>query len=225
MFFNSFCLICETSIQAAKPLCSGCLNDIRRLYHHADQFCPQCAQWNGTGKICPDCQNNPPPYQKLWACADYLAPLPALLHEWKHSRQGEFAAIFQTILQENPPPWLAEAQIDAVLAMPISRKRRFMRGFNQCDDLTEVITKNYKIPTLPTDTILRQHKTPQSTLNAAERAENIINAFSVQQSVKNRKILIIDDVTSTSATLQELARTLQQSGAAEIYACVVMRNL
>lgn len=100
-----------------------------------------------------------------------------------------------------------------------------MRGFNQCDDLTEVITKNYKIPTLPTDTILRQHKTPQSTLNAAERAENIINAFSVQQSVKNRKILIIDDVTSTSATLQELARTLQQSGAAEIYACVVMRNL
>ncbi|ULJ60674.1 ComF family protein [Wielerella bovis] len=216
------CLLCH--FQAASNICEGCLNDIRRLYQRTEHVCPQCAQFNMNGAICGKCQLSPPPYQKLWACAQYHAPLPNLLHEWKHTQRSEFTSIFATILRENPPPWQPEKHCDAILAMPISRERRLMRGFNQCDDLAHVITQHYKLPLLPNNTVFRKHKPPQSSLKAAERATNIQNVFQVNGDVKNCKLLIIDDVMTTGATIAELAQTLLNSGASEIYACVVMRN-
>lgn len=125
----------------------------------------------------------------------------------------------------NPPHWLPESGIDAVLAMPLSRKRRIYRGFNQSDELAAAVTRYYKLPLLPHFSVQRVHKAPQSTLLGAERAKNVRRSFTVDLDVKNRKVLIIDDVMTTGASIFELARTLHHSGAAAVYAWVVARNL
>ena len=132
--------------------------------------------------------------------------------------------MFAWLLQENSPPWLANQTFDAVLAMPISRERRLQRGFNQCDSLARAVTQRYKIPLLPPDSVHRAPKPPQSTLSAAERARNIRDAFRVRENVKNCKVVIIDDVSTTHSSIAELSRALLLAGATEVFACVVACN-
>ena len=216
------CLLCH-AVQQEK-VCSGCLNDLRVLFSNAAEVCPKCAEFSMGGRICGDCQNNPPPYSRLWACVEYKPPISGLLHAWKHLGQRELGEVVTLLLRENLPPWLREAAIDAVLPMPVSRERRLQRGFNQCDILADAITRHYNLPVLHHNSVFRQPKPPQSTLNAQQRAQNIRQAFRVDCDVKNRKVLIIDDVMTTGASISELAHTLLASGAAEVSACVVARN-
>lgn len=221
-FLQSSCLLCHAAADAA--VCSGCLNDLAALYTDAGQVCPLCARASVGGAVCGSCQQEPPPYQAFWASLRYAAPIPALLHEFKHLQQPEYGRVFQTLMAANPPPWLHGQVVDAVLAMPVSRLRRIQRGFNQSDELAEWVTRYYNLPLLPSDCVDRQHKPPQSTLDAVRRRQNVKNVFQAADIVKNRKILIIDDVRTTGATIGELSRTLKRSGAAAVFVWVVACN-
>lgn len=216
------CLICHHI--PASPLCPACQSDLRQLFPNTQHLCPHCGEASLHQALCGSCQRHPPPYSAFWACAEYAAPIPALLHAWKHHGNRHLAPVFAWLLQENPPPWLAGETFDAVLAMPISRERRLQRGFNQCDSLARAVTQRYKIPLLPPDSVHRAPKPPQSTLSAAERARNIRDAFRVRENVKNCKVVIIDDVSTTHSSIAELSRALLLAGAAEVFACVVACN-
>lgn len=221
-FWETSCLLCHA--RGPSALCSGCLNDLAHLFTRAEAVCPLCARVSVGAAVCGSCQTVPPPYRAFWASLNYRPPLPALLHEFKHLRRAEYARVFQALMAENPPPWLTDCGIDGVLAMPVSAERRLERGFNQCDELAAWLSRHYRLPLLPPDCVKRTHKAPQSTLSAAERQKNVRKAFQAGEIVKNRKILIIDDLRTTGATLAELARTLNQSGAAAVFVWVVACN-
>ncbi len=216
------CLICH----AAQPhaLCTACQSELHQLFPNPQHLCPRCGEFSLHQALCGSCQRHPPPYSAFWACAEYTAPIPALLHAWKHHGNRQFTPLFTWLINENPPPWLASQTFDAVLAMPISRERRLQRGFNQCDSLAQAITQRYKIPLLPSHSVYRAPKPPQSTLSAADRAHNIRDAFRLDANVKNCKVVIIDDVSTTHSSIAELSRALLLSGAAEVYACVIACN-
>lgn len=224
---TKICLLCHARFDwiDESVLCSGCLKDIRTLYRAPSERCPTCAKFSIDGSICGKCQNARPPLEKFWASAIYAAPIPVLLHEFKHLCHLHYGKVLSQIMLDNPPTWLTESQIDCVLAMPISHERRIYRGFNQCDELANIITSHYTIPLLPHNYVFRTPKPPQSTLEATERTKNVRGSFRVDFNVKNRKVLIIDDVSTTGSSIFELARTLRKSGAAAIYAWVVARNL
>ena len=216
------CLICH-DIQA-QTICIACQTELRPLFPNAQQLCPRCGEFSLNQALCGNCQHHPPPYAAFWACAEYAAPIPTLLHAWKHHGNRQFTPVFTWLLNANPPPWLASQTFDAVLAMPISRERRLQRGFNQCDSLAQAITQRYKIPLLAPNLVHRAPKAPQSTLSAAERAQNIRGAFRIHVNVKNCKVVIIDDVSTTHSSIAELSRALLLSGAAEVYTCVIACN-
>lgn len=122
------------------------------------------------------------------------------------------------IMRQHPPSWLEEVEIDAVLAMPLSKNRRIYRGFNQADELAERLAGIYGWQVLPQNTVFRRHHVPQSTLKRDERQRNVRHAFEMEKSlVKNRKLLLIDDVVTTGATLAELSRILKRAGAQHIF--------
>lgn len=216
------CLICHTAQPHA--LCTACQSELRQLFPNPQHLCPRCGEFSLNQTLCGHCQRQPPPYSAFWACAEYAAPIPTLLHAWKHHGNRQFTPVFTWLLNANPPPWLASQAFDAVLAMPISRERRLQRGFNQCDSLAQAITQRYKIPLLAPNLVHRAPKAPQSTLSAAERAQNIRGAFCIHANVKNCKVVIIDDVSTTHSSIAELSRALLLSGAAEVYACVIACN-
>lgn len=122
------------------------------------------------------------------------------------------------ILLAHAPPWLDDIRIDAVLAVPLSKERRLFRGFNQSEGLADAVGKAYGWPVLPHQTVFRRHRTPQSLLKSTERHKNVKNIFVIEkQCVNNRKILLIDDVATTGATLEELSRTLKLAGADAVF--------
>lgn len=214
--FRPHCLLCHAA--AASALCSGCLNDLAYLYTDARHACPLCARHGADCHVCGRCQQHPPPFRAFWASLRYTDPLPEILHQFKHQKHTALGRVLIDLMQANPPPWLPQSGIDSVLAMPVSPERRLERGFNQCDDLAAWVARHYQLALLPHDTVRRRHKPPQSTLSAAERQKNVRHIFQAADSVKNRKILIIDDVKTTGVTLSELAATLNKAGAAGVWA-------
>lgn len=230
VFRHQICLLCHEPLTTVSPfscLCANCARDLSNLYHSATNKCPICAKASIGNVVCGACQKETV-VDRLWASLAYQVPIPALLHEFKHLKQIAYGQLFAQLMMANPPIWLPESEIDGVLAMPLSVQRRVFRGFNQCDELARYLADFYHLPLLPADTVQRLHRVPQSTLKKEQqRKQNIRSAFRVlnQQNVKNRKILIIEDVMTTGATIFELARTLRKSEASQIYVWLLARNM
>ena len=128
--------------------------------------------------------------------------------------------------------WLVEAietapwreRIEAVVSVPTHWKRRFNRPFHAADALASVVARKVSLPHVP---VLRRVRAGprQIGLSHTERSANVRGAFSIRKGVtlRNARLLLIDDVRTTGATLEECAKVLRRGGAAEVYAAVVLR--
>jgi len=113
-----------------------------------------------------------------------------------------------------------------LIPLPISEERRRERGYNQTELLAHEIMKQdiQKILTLRTDILQKvRHTAPQATLSRTERLENLRNCFSVAkpEAVKNKNVILLDDVTTTGSTIKEAMRVLEAAGAKNVIAFTV----
>ncbi len=114
--------------------------------------------------------------------------------------------------------------IDLVTAVPLSLKRIRERGFNQSDLLARPISLALRIPYQPGAVYRNRETVSQVGLTAAERRENVRDAFAARPNLVNDKnILIIDDVATTGATLNYCSTALLQSGARGVYCLTLAR--
>jgi ComF family protein len=112
--------------------------------------------------------------------------------------------------------------IDAVLPVPLHWRRRWLRGFNQADEIAGPVARNLGVPLLRN--VRRVRATPfQSGLSARERARNLRGAFVVRSSLPAKHVLIVDDVITTGATVHHLARVLRRAGASSVSAFAIAR--
>jgi ComF family protein len=112
--------------------------------------------------------------------------------------------------------------IDAVLPVPLHWRRRWLRGFNQADEIAAPVAKHLGIPLLRN--VKRIRATPfQSGLSARARARNLHGAFAVRGALLAKHVLLVDDVITTGATVRQLARVLRRTGVAKISALAVAR--
>ncbi len=110
-----------------------------------------------------------------------------------------------------------------IIAVPLSRKKQFKRGYNQSELIAKIIAKKSKIPYRKNILIKQKHNITQSNLNRKQRFENVKNVFKVTNDLKNKKILLIDDIYTTGATVNECARVLKKAGASEVVVYTVAR--
>lgn len=209
------CLLCHAS--ASGGICRDCLDDLCRSAVAGSQCCPRCGGIGDGISPCGGCQRKPPPFEKLWSSLHYEPPVSGLLHEFKHLRQIALKRLLAELMAALPPPWLHDAGIDSILAVPLSRERLVERGFNQCGELARLLSARYGLLLLPEDTVFRRPAPPQSTLPYARRKKNVAGLFRVVGDVKKRNLLLIDDVATTNATLAELSRMLKRAGAGNLY--------
>lgn len=167
------------------------------------------------GLPCGRCQRRPPPQRMLAASFRYAPPLSNLLYDYKFLGRNHLYAVLAEQMLACMPAWPEDAVPDAVAAVPLSRRRLHERGFNQSRLLAEEVAAGLNLPLLPPSALKRSHRPPQSTLPKNLRHKNVRGAFQVADVswVKKRKLLLIDDVVTTGATLAELSQTLMQAGA------------
>ncbi|WP_165090513.1 ComF family protein [Neisseria yangbaofengii] len=217
------CVLCHDS--ASDGLCRGCLADLSESFTDAVNSCPLCFRQIVGGAVCGQCQKKPPKFERMWASVYYEAPVSGMVHQFKHLGDMSMRRPLADLMRRHAPDWLDIAEIDFVLPMPLSKARRLYRGFNQSEELAESLTREYGWQVLPRQTVERAHKPPQSTLKSDERRRNVRNIFKINKPLpENCKILLIDDVLTTGATLNELAKMLKASGASAVYCWCLARS-
>ena len=133
---------------------------------------------------------------------------------------------FGKIMSECAENNLDCGSIDMISCIPLSRKRKRTRGYNQAELLALEISKNVGIEYVPTLKKLRDNMVQSTIKDAKLRAKNVSGVYGIicGDTVKGKTILLVDDVTTTGATLSEGARVLRRSGARAVFAVTLARH-
>lgn len=193
--------------------------------------CPFCGKLleEGQGLLCPDCQRDLPWTQgksgerkgeffalctaPLW----YRDTVRKSHHRYKFSGVRAYAQPYAVLMSQCVDDHL-EGAFDLVTWVPISRWRRYWRGYDQAQLLAEEVSRIRNMTCRPLLRKIRNTK-PQSTLkNESERRANVLGAYRLcaDAQVAEKRILLVDDVMTTGATLSECARVLLTVGAEEV---------
>ena len=149
----------------------------------------------------------------IYCAVHYTEHIAAAVHNYKYNDARYLCCFFASLI-ELPKDW----QIDAVLPMPLHPNKLKKRGYNQSALIARELCKKYGLMLDESLAVRIKDTKSQRELDRSQRAENMKNAFSASGSVKNKRILIIDDVFTTGATMNECAKALKVKGAAYIYA-------
>lgn len=147
------------------------------------------------------------------------------MQHYKYKGVLQLADTFAQLLHQQRLANDVKEKIDLIIPMPMHSTRLKERGFNQALELARIISKKTQIKCDYTTCQRTKFTPPQASLPLKDRIKNIRGVFSCTQNVQGLRIAIVDDVMTTGASLNELAKTLKEAGAVHIECWVVARTL
>ncbi len=215
-----FCCGIDLPLENKGFLCKDCL---KKLKKPGPIICQRCGiTLKDGGAHCFNCRGTKAKHFKcslIRSALDFNEPSRALIHGLKYEKHINIAKFLAPLMQktllENPDFLEAEYFVP----VPIHKKRFKKRGFNQSEILARELSSLTDIPTLNALVRIKNTKS-QTKLTKKERAENIKEAFTctMPSEIKKKAVILIDDVCTTGATLEECAKVLKKAGAREVYA-------
>jgi len=211
----------------ASPVCDAC----------AARFAPPRARCTGCGSRhlpqgdrCPDCASATTP-SSLTACLaalDYAYPWDRLIARFKFEGEVGWAAVFARFMARAPGASAMLQGADLVTPVPLTARRVAERGHHPPWELIKALHALTPLPRHPA-LLMRLAEVPdQHSLPRARRLHNLAGVFAAHPlhapRLRGRRVLLVDDVTTTGATLQTAARALRQAGAAQVDALVLART-
>ncbi len=231
----SQCAVCHA--WAHERVCPDCVQRFTPI----TQRCTGCAlPLAGTATHCGACVQHPSALDTCLAAVDYAYPWDGLLARLKFASSAgtnpdpALARTLAVIMGQQPAMQLALQQADWVLPIPLALPRLRQRGFNQALEITKhLLHPQAGLPAyrarLQAQVLLRTRDTPaQVNLNREQRLRNMLHAFALEPSLALRmqgaRIVLVDDVTTTTATLSAAASVLRAAGAQHIVGMVFART-
>lgn len=209
------CDICGKDVFSSIPVCDECL---KKLPYNNNKICSICGSpILSMADVCDRCQSKERIYLFSRTPLIYRDEASLLIKKFKydnHKYLAKFFAYFmaQTYLKNN-------YHCDLIIPVPLHIKRLKERGFNQAKLLCDELSKLVKVETRD-DILLRVKQTKtQTKLSYTERQQNLDNAFKAvnKKFIKDKNILVVDDVFTTGATIENCAKMLKNSGAGNIF--------
>jgi ComF family protein len=162
----------------------------------------------------------------------YEYPLDALIHKFKYRANLTCGKLLAQMLAEaikhraQDDDW---EMPDLIIPTPLHWQRLWLRGFNQAEILAKEVARELQIPVEP-KLIQRKHKTPsQKGLSRSERQKNLRKSFTVKErdlkAIQNKRIALVDDVVTTTATVRELSALLMKQGAKDVQVWALARTM
>ncbi len=223
----SLCANCHNSV-ITSGLCRDCWGELRFISHDA---CSQCGVpfiYKTLLTKCGECLRDPPDVDATIAAAVYGGVIRDLVIGLKHGDRQDIAPVLAHLMAPKAMPLLHDA--DVILPLPLHRQRFFTRRFNQSAELARHIMKIGDIPPTRMNThilIRHKHTEPQGRKSKNQRIAAMRNAFHVPDQyinlVKDKHIVIVDDVMTTGASIGAASKTLKRHGAKMVSAIVAAR--
>lgn len=217
LVFPPRCVICEEVLPPGRMICPTCYENLPFI---GAQYCMKCGKplRLQTQELCEDCLKRKHYFTKGIAIWTYGASLKKSLYRFKYDNKRYYASYYAQECLNQHQTLLERMDAQAIAPVPLHRSKMRARGYNQAQLLAKELGVRLGKPVLP-NLIRRTRKTtPQKNLNDKERNKNVKNAFKIEQnSVKLKRILLVDDIYTTGSTVDEISRILLQAGVQEIY--------
>lgn len=209
------CELCGAP-SGAEFLCAGCAADLPLLPEH----CPRCALPSPGNAVCGACLRHAPYFDATIALWRYEFPCDRMVQSLKYRARLALAGFFGARLASR-----ASLHAELIVPMPLHPSRLAARGFNQALEIARELARCRGIPVETRAGRRIKDTAPQAGLPYEKRARNVRGAFACDLDLHGRTVAVVDDVMTTGATLDELARTLKRAGAARVENWVVARTV
>jgi competence protein ComFC len=213
------------------PVCGGCgtfaerwcpecqANTTRLLVN----ICPRCGDLEPGGSLCPECNANPPAYLQLRSWGTFNGPLRAALLSLKYRNDiglGEALSRHLSDLYQSQA-WKA----DLIIPVPLGAARQRERGYNQAALLAYPFALRNSIQYLPGALKRSRETRSQVGLGVEQRQQNVSGAFTASPQIAGMTVIVVDDTTTTGATISACASALLQAGAVRVYGLTLARAI
>ncbi len=231
--FPAACVYCHKFVGDDRILifCQSCWSTMPLI---SESVCPRCGTPYSSHSVlqyapeflCGDCRTAPPFFDRACAAASYEGVIKEAIHQFKfHQKTGLGKPLAQALISRIPTS-LDISQYQAILPVPLHKTRQRQRGYNQSAILARHLARHYGLRVLGHKLLRTRPTNAQAQMKGRkERQENVKNAFSVRspEVIRDQNLILIDDVLTTGATMNECAKVLKQAGAASILVLTLSR--
>lgn len=209
------CDLCGIEIFSGN-LCADCL---KKVTFNDGTVCPVCGRKTFRPEICLECKANAPIYDRAVSAIVYENSGVALISRFKQGR-AYLAEYFSDLISKKLNTF---EDFDCIVCVPMTDKALKRRGYNQTEKLAKALSKRVNKPFLSGALSKKRDTYAQKGLSRRDRVKNLESSFKVEieEDLKDKIVLVIDDVLTTGATLDEISRVLKSAGAKKVYAATV----
>jgi competence protein ComFC len=228
LVYPSFCRLCAEALDepGERVVCRACLAG---LVPRRGPSCPVCGRFHegaGGDHVCSRCLERLPAFSVHRSCGTYGGTLKDVILLFKYRK---FAPLSRPLAEYAAACTDGDAGLwngtDFLVPVPLHPARRRERGFNQSRLLARDLAGLRRMRVLERCLVKTGNAPPQAGLRAADREKNVKDAYAVRRprKIKGRTLILVDDVTTTGATIRECARVLLEAGAKEVRALTLAR--
>lgn len=224
---KNICFICEDyGRDIVENLCSICKE---RFVFIKEASCSICGRKLKESRNelkhlrkCKECIRYPHYFKKSVSPLSYEGDIRHAIHDFKYNNKQHMYKLFVKLMVKSILENDLE-QVDLVVPVPLYIDREKIRGFNQANLLAKSISKELNIKLDNTSLIRKKHTKAQNQLDRNERIKNIKEVFKIiqKENIKQKKILLIDDILTTGSTIDECSRLLLKNGAETVFASTI----
>ncbi len=221
LVYPAQCILCKNSLgplEKTQRLCFACQN---KLVKNRPPYCRKCSRplENPAHRFCLNCQNSNLEFDRAYGVFLFNKPLQKLLHLFKYGHKTGLRFFFtEQMLIFARDYNLSVENHDLIIPVPLHPARLRERGYNQSLLIAQMLSENFSIPLNHTSLLRVRHTPNQARLSQKERWTNIQAAFKIKpfNDLRERNILLIDDLYTTGATASQAAKVLKAGGAKKV---------
>lgn len=216
------CVLCGSAGFDQMDICASCYHRLPWI----ESACRQCALPLATGiepaLLCGQCLQKPPAFDRSLSLFSYQDDATRLIHQLKFEDKLANARLLGRMLAAAVIADATELP-DCIVPVPLHRKRMRQRGYNQSLELARVVGQVCGIPVSRQAVVRVRDTQSQTALNKTQRRQNIRAAFELRETLDAERIAIIDDVVTTTSTVNEMARLLKTAGVRVVHIWSIAR--
>jgi len=225
IFHTVKCLFCASPLVVDEHiLCTFCVFSCTSSEARSSRYCLTCSNIMLTNDTyCGHCLTNPSSLERLYCYSDYSGPLRWLIKQYKYKKKLYLASLLSHMLYTKIKQLNQDDIPDAIIPMPIHWTRHWNRGFNQSHYIANLLSKSADISVIAKG-ITRIRRTPAlEGLNRKQRHSVVKKAFRVSTNLPSH-VAIVDDVYTTGASAESLAKILKKHGTQRVDLWVLART-
>lgn len=221
LLYPPLCFCCGEKA-TEQPLCHKCKMKIKFIN---PPFCIKCNEKiNDNTYICKNCQKKNIFYDRLFCAVYYQYPITNIIHLFKYRHRDSLKEFISWLLITQIQRLNLQIKADYIVPVPIHKVRLREREYNQTTLIAKYVSEFLKIPVNENIVLRKKNRPSQTLLSRTQREKNIQEVFVVNEDIKGKKIVIIDDIFTSGATVNECSKVLKKSGTDEITVFAVAKS-